>query len=84
MNKQVFLKLMLMTTSKYVLSRVLKTLDIKMFQTDGMEVAYLCDDCKYVTTKNLSHVGCLEVLTSQNIDFENTSTIENYIYEEAY
>lgn len=99
MNKQMFLKLILMTTSKYILSRFLKIIDNKLCyqQTDETDkVFYSCKKCNYVSTKFLIHVHSkcpccqskkLDVLASDDINSKNITTISkilNNVYRETF
>lgn len=88
-----------MTTSKYILSRLLRAIDGKLFYQDidkTSEMFYFCSVCNYFTTKRLIHVSnkcpcCsqkkLDVFASENIDVKNTTTISiilDNIYKEAF
>lgn len=100
MNKQMFLKLMLMTTSKYILSRLLKTVDNKLFYQDydkTSEVLYSCLSCNYFTSKSLLYIDnnkcpcCsnkkLDIFSSESVNIKNTTTISkilNNIYIEVF
>lgn len=99
MNKQMFLKLILITTSKYILSRLLRVIDGKLFYQDAdrtNEVLYSCSVCNYFTTKSLIHISnkcpcCshkkLDVFASEDISTKNTTTISkrlDNIYKEAF
>ena len=89
-----------MTTSKYILSRLLRVIDGKLFYQDTdrtNEVFYFCSVCNYFTTKRLIHISnnncpcCshkkLDVFASENINIKNTTTISiilDNIYKEVF
>lgn len=77
-----------MTASKYILTRLLRFIDGRIFG-EGEEVLYSCLKCEYVGVKSLVNTcPCcsrkLDVLTGEDKETPITSKIFRKAYKEAY